>query len=479
MKSSFFEYQVAMSGLFTARANLNIVGHNIANAAMPGYSRQVSIQKASRPLTLNNGKGMYGTGSEVYGVRQIRDIYLDRKYWSQKAILGEYTTKNDHLAMMETVFNDLGDTGIRTAFTDFFSRLQDLTTNTPDATYRTNVIMAADTLAEMIRTNAEALQKQQIDLNQEVEGVVERINSLGAQITSLNRQIYQYEIDGSNANDLRDQRARLVDELSEYVNVSVEERDYSREDLPYDKRFTLQINGYDFVNHFDNQSLVCVPRDDQRGTITIDGKEYPTGTKKNIMDVPNLYDLYIDGTGTEFDIYSPTLQGTLKGIIDVRDGNNGDMTMPDGAPAEQTTTYKGVPFYLNKLNSLCRVFARAINEGRDAKGNEIPDVTGHMTGYDKYAIDTGTPSGRLLITAMSGATDQLKDPMSGDLIVIDFPNTTIDANITADYDGVDYGALNCLNIAVNPELTEDPYLLACNSAATIGESNNDVILGFT
>jgi flagellar hook-associated protein 1 FlgK len=182
-----------------------------------------------------------------------------------------------------------------------------------------------------------------------------------------------------------------------------------------------------------------------------------------------------------------TLTGTLKGLIDMRDGNNGIATADkegevistdpanptDPADYAKTTNYKGIPFYMNKLNILCRTFARAINEGLDVEGNPIQDdameggeMVGHMYGYDKDGQD---PCGILLYTALNGKEDLL-DPTD--------PLTWMGGNMGAG-GRIDYSELNCMNIAVNPVLEEDPYRLATNSSPTSGESNNDVIHGFT
>ena len=199
MRSSFFEFHVAITGAFTARNNLEVISHNTANAAIKGYSRQVAAQKASEPLALYNGKGMIGTGSDVYDVTQIRDVFLDSKYWSQRAVMGEYSGKNALLAMIENVFNEIGgNVGITSAVTDFFAKASDLSTTANDGTYRTNLIQSANSLAKIINIAAEALRKQQQDANTEVAVIVERINSLGEQIISLNKQIITHEMDGSH-----------------------------------------------------------------------------------------------------------------------------------------------------------------------------------------------------------------------------------------------------------------------------------------
>ena len=146
MNSAFFEFNVATSALFTAKNGLSVTSNNIANSATKGYSRQVALQRASEPLPGVCGKGMVGTGSEVYGVGQIRDFYLDKKYWEQNATLGEYDMKNDQLELIETVFSELSSMGVNSTVNSFFNSVSSLTFSSGDATYRTNVVNLASYL---------------------------------------------------------------------------------------------------------------------------------------------------------------------------------------------------------------------------------------------------------------------------------------------------------------------------------------------
>ena len=314
MRSAFFGFHVASTALFTARANLNVVSHNIANAEIPGFSRQVVQARAAAPLNLRDGRGMYGTGSQVTGIIQMRNQFLDTKFWGQSSVRGRHTAVNTHLTFVETVFNNLPNAGVLRTFNDFFSRLQDFSTRPEDPTFRTNVITQADSMAEMVRHHAQTLQRQQRDINREVSDTVNQINSLGSQIASLNTQITAFERTGNNANDLRDQRALLIDHLSELVNITVEERDYSTPMNPDDRRLNIMINGYGFVSHTNVQRLEVVARTDAQ--------------RRNEMDVPGLYDVIFASTGERFNIHSTSLGGTLRGLIDVRDGNNTVITEP-------------------------------------------------------------------------------------------------------------------------------------------------------
>jgi flagellar hook-associated protein FlgK len=273
--------------------------------------------QAARPLA-GTGRGMYGTGSQVTAIIQIRDRFLDRKFWNQSAISGQFTAVNTHLNFVETVFNQLPNVGVKRTFNGFFSTVQDLTTRAHEATFRTNVITNGLSLTEQVRQNAFALQRQQLDLNREFSDVIVTINSLGAQIADINRQIHIFERNGDNANDLRDQRALLIDQLSELVNIQVEERDFSRPGVSYDRRLSVMINGQDFVDHTRINLLQLVARDNPH--------DERSGSRRNEMDVAGLYDVFFEMTGSRFDIYSSTLSGKLRGIVDVRDGNGGQVT---------------------------------------------------------------------------------------------------------------------------------------------------------
>ena len=322
MRGSFFTFRIANTGMHTARANLNVTAHNAANMGIHGFSRQVTVQSALPAIHLRDGRGMYGTGSSVNSVIQMRDQFIDRRFWGQQSILGEFNVKVPKLSLIEAIFNDLPEnstTGVLGSFNDFFSRLQELSVNANDPTFRLHVIMAGETLAQMTRNNAEALQQQQRDLNGEVRAVVTEINSLGRQISILNAQIRNFEFDGSNANDLRDQRALLIDRLSELANIEVVEHDFSRTSgLPNDRRLTISLNGYDFVNHDRADALQLVPRGPEQ--------------RRNEMDVDGLYDIQF-ANGAPFNIYSRHLRGVLRGLIDIRDGNGGHITniwQPEG-----------------------------------------------------------------------------------------------------------------------------------------------------
>ena len=370
MGESFFGLNIAIRGLFTAQRGLDTVNHNLNNVNTPGFSRQVAVQAASKPMALYDGTGMMGTGSEVVSVERVRDEYLDFKYWSENITLGEWQAKREVLADMEATFNEPSDSGFATIMSDFYNSLQELGKDPGSAAVRALVKEKGVTVAKYFNSISAHFEKLQADVNYRIKTKTEEVNSYATQIQQLNRQIYIAELDGDTANDLRDQRTLLVDNISKIVNIEANEVIVGK--LPSgkdDKHFVLTISGKALVDHFDISKLAVVQRSEAQ--------------KVNTEDVSGLYEVqWADGNSLN------VKGGELRGYLDIRDGNAGQ-TGPNGITSP---LYKGIPYYQKKLNEFVRKFAMSFNEGFiDDDGNgEITageDGAGHA---DAFAPDGST-----------------------------------------------------------------------------------------
>jgi len=365
MAGSFFGLNVAVRGLYTAQRSLDVVNHNLNNVNTEGYSRQQAVQTASRPLSLLNGTGMLGTGSEVTAIKRIRDEYLDFKYWSENTFYGEWNAKNEVLSDLEAIFNEPSDSGFTTIMSDFFDSLQELAKDPSNGATRALVKQRGVTLTNYFNSLATHLEEMQEDINYRIQTKVEEVNSLAVQIQQLNRQIYINEIDGSTANDLRDERTVLVDKLSKIINIDVNEVVVGyAPDGREDKHFVITVSGKTLVDHFSVSKLTLEQRSSDE--------------KMNQEDVPNLYEIkWADGNTLNIK------GGELRGYLDVRDGNEGSVNPDNG---KVSPDFKGIPYYQKKLNEFVRIFARAFNEGYiDKDGDKAFDAdefgTGHAAGY--------------------------------------------------------------------------------------------------
>lgn len=315
-KSAFFGIGVGQQGLFTARTALDITNHNIANAETKGYSRQEGVQVATRPLA-NGPNGMIGTGAEIENVIQHRDAYLDYKYWNMVNTMGEYEIKNELLSQMELIFNEPSNTGYSTFFGNVFTALHELSINPSDSTVRSNYVASLSSFSSFMQDMGEQLVELQREVNFGLKTNVDQVNFYAQQLSTLNHQIGNLEITGKSANDLRDERNRLIDELSKIINVDTKELT----DANGKKTFRVSINGQVLVHDTVANYLEVKPR----------------LTTNNPEDYVDMYDIYWK-SGKELYLDNDNITGELKGYIDLRDGNNGENFTGEILSGQGTTT---------------------------------------------------------------------------------------------------------------------------------------------
>ena len=310
MASTFFGLTIAGSGLSTYQASINTTANNISNVKTKGYSRQEALLNAAEAIRVNAKYGMSGSGVETTAIKQIRDMYYDIKYWNNNTKLGEYQTKYEYMQQIETAFKD-DDTikGFSSIFSDMYSALEDLETNPSDESYRNQFISYSASFANYFKETYQTLINMQEDCNMVIFAQVQKINEIAEEVSLLNQQINVVELQSTKANELRDKRALLIDQLSEIVPVEVEESKAINTKYPDmdtgATNYIVKINGHVLVSNERFNKLEAVAR------------EY----KNNLMDADGLYDVYWDDS-TSLNLASPVMSGQLKALYDVRDGNN-------------------------------------------------------------------------------------------------------------------------------------------------------------
>ncbi len=316
MASQFFGLNTAYTGLLAANAAMNTTSNNIANVQTEGYSRQQVVQEANKALRVFQTYGCAGAGVDVLAVERIRDEFYDNKYWSNNTLKGEYNIKEYYMIQIENYFIDDGkNTGFKTLFDQLMTTgLQALENNPGDSPTKSQFIGYAAELTEYFNGMSTSLENTQKDVNQELKLKIDQINSLASEIGSLNKQINVIELNGTMANELRDRRTLLLDQLSEIVSVETREvpitDPYNTEVKTGGNRFIVTIAGGQLlVDTADYKQLECVAR--------------PAYKKTNQTDIDGLYDVYWSD-GQEFNLYNEQMGGCLQGLIAIRDGNNGE-----------------------------------------------------------------------------------------------------------------------------------------------------------
>lgn len=311
MASTFFGLSIATSGLRAYQASANTVANNISNVDTTGYTKQVTNMKANNSLRSYTEYGTLSTGVSAESVTQLRSEYYDNKYWQYSGFRGEYDEKVKYMDQLQTYFQDDSTIeGFSTIYAGFFNDIDSLRGNAADTSVRNQVISGAKKLCSYFNTVADGLKSIQEDLNEQINSTVDTINSIAQKIALLNDQINDVEINGSYANDMRDQRALLVDQLATMVTVDVQETKVVNSNYPdvYTgaTNYTVKINGLELIDGNQYRQLECVAR------------EY----KDNQNDAEGLYDIRWADNHTEFPTTSNLATGSLKALMELRDGNN-------------------------------------------------------------------------------------------------------------------------------------------------------------
>lgn len=358
MSSTFLGLNTAYTGLQASNAALNTTANNIANVESEGYSRQQVQTQAANPIRSFTTYGCVGAGVDTLAIERVRDIFYDEKFWENNSKLGEYEVKDYYMDIIQKYYKDDDRVkGFNKIFDEFYDSLAELAKNPGDVTFRQQAIGFANNLCTYFNEMYTNLQKLQTDINHEMKVNADRISSISQEICALNKQINVIEMNtGAMANELRDQRDLMVDELSKIIDVDVEEIDIIDTNSPLrdtgGTRYVVKICGQTLVDGNSYKTLTCVPRENSENV--------------NQTDVNGLYDIYFTGEGEwssqdyrdqgdALNIYGGTTGGKLAGLIQMRDGNNGEqfagiVTKVD--TAAQKVTVEVSADYLTDLNKL-------------------------------------------------------------------------------------------------------------------------------
>src|SRR5690625_2611182 len=165
--------------------------------------------------------GQMGTGVKTGSVERIRNQFLDYQILDENIKSGFCTSKSEALSSLERLMNEPSETGLSKTMDQFWQSLQDLSVNPGSSGERSVVAQRGLALAETFNYTADSLESIRSDLKNEIDITVDSANSLLSQINGINEQIKEIEPHGYLANDLYDERDRLIDELSGIVNIKV------------------------------------------------------------------------------------------------------------------------------------------------------------------------------------------------------------------------------------------------------------------
>lgn len=226
MPGTFFGIQIAASGLAASQIGQDITGHNIANAATPGYSVESADFQAADPYTpstqfIGGRAGALGSGVVVGSVNRARDQFLDQQVRSGTSQQSGQSVQDNALTQIQGAFGEPSDTGLNATLGKLFQSFNNLVNNPEDIGVRTTVVQSGNALARVFQEVQGNLTSIGQQLTAKQSDDMTAVNSYGQQIAGLNATIRAAATQKQNPNDLMDQRDMLLDKLSSLANVSI------------------------------------------------------------------------------------------------------------------------------------------------------------------------------------------------------------------------------------------------------------------
>ena len=219
----------AKLGLLAQQLAIEVTGQNIANVETEGYSRQDVTFEANTPRHAIKYGSMHqiGTGVRVAGIERAHDQFLFEQIMDEGDLTGSTEVKKEIFEQLEVLFNEGSGRSLNDALSSFFASVHDLATNARGLSERADLVSKAEHLASTFNQTGKQLFTIQRNIDSTIETEVVEINSLTTQIGKLNESIHANEPASQyKANDLRDNRDRLVKELSKKIDIQlIEESD--------------------------------------------------------------------------------------------------------------------------------------------------------------------------------------------------------------------------------------------------------------
>ncbi|MCC7365624.1 MAG: flagellar hook-associated protein FlgK [Dehalococcoidia bacterium] len=339
----------AVKALRAHQLAVDVASHNIANANTPGFSRQRVLL---RPIGVDGSDhfsrdallGRVGFGVDASDVNRVRNVFLDFQQRSALGSKSQYTAMANELAKTEIIFNDPSDDGMSALLGQFWNAWHDVVNDPELSAGRTTLVHSTTTLTTRIQGAYNNLVDQRKELNFEVAVIADEINAKASEIASLNFQIKQVELSGDMANDLRDRRDLLLDELSGIAQISYAEQP--------DRSVAVYMGNHELVVQNSIREVAVV------------GDALNPGMNKLVF------------AGDNADVQTTT--GRLRGILDVRDND--------------------LPKLIQKMNDFASQLITSVN-ALHTTGYGLDNATGN-------AFFTGTDASNIAINAVLTANPE-------------------------------------------------------------------------
>ncbi len=225
---SMSSFSRAVSGMTSHQQALNATTHNLTNIKTKGYTRQMVLYEDARYSKVGqNGTTLMqvGLGTDIQMIRQGRDLFLDQAYRAAHGKKQFYAGMEQAMSELQVILGEPYQQQFNSSLNDLASSMHELVKHPDGLETRGVFIKNAGQFLEKANLIGQQLRDYQLNLNEQIKKKTARINEIGRQLRDINKIISREEMGrdmpglSPNANDYRDQRNLLLDELSGLVQT--------------------------------------------------------------------------------------------------------------------------------------------------------------------------------------------------------------------------------------------------------------------
>ncbi len=327
-------FDIGKTGVLTYQKALEVVSHNISNAATEGYTRQDVIFQ-NMPSGVISAQGVSGRGVKISDIRRMYDSFIELQLKTESCRLAYWNVVQNGMLRLENIFNDASDVALSNVINDFFNAWQELSQNPQGTTERSLLIDKANYLVQRMNTSYKSLIDERYEIYQDSKSLVDQINQYIDQINELNEKIAA----SPGALDAKDQRENLLKQLNDIVNITYFEDNAGR--------YSILVGGMPLVDG---------------------GKVYHMSVG---LDSNQNMQFKVETASGSIDATELIHGGKLKAEIDLRDSV--------------------IPEYMNRLNMFVFDFTEAIN-AQHRKGYGLDGSTGENFFSSLYDLNINSGS---------------------------------------------------------------------------------------
>lgn len=359
MRSTFLGFEVSKRTIQIAQKSLDITNNNLSNMNTQGYTRQrVDLNSMYVPVSGKYSSpiaqlSLSGQGVTAFGVSQLRDTYIDKRYREFTAYTAEADVKHSILKETEKILSDVSNNGLVTNLDDLKAAFAKYAADSPYNKELASVVRnEAYSVCQTLNAYANDLENLRQENVIELKNSISEVNNLIDKIVDLNKvivgeynitaadKIYKKEtvIGSYGPNELIDERNRLIDELSCYANIKAYDNDDGSVKIVMGYGDELSREGVEIVNGTSYEHLVF--------------KNYKSSAVSQTFDD---YDAAMLVFTNGVDANSMIKTGDIRARLDMINGNG------SYASSHQNTEY-GIRYYQSTIDEFAKEFANLMNE---------------------------------------------------------------------------------------------------------------------